>query len=39
MLAAADRSSIKNIGSGSAPLSTWMTTSWNETHGIDILNL
>jgi acyl-CoA synthetase (AMP-forming)/AMP-acid ligase II len=38
ILANADLSSIKNIGSGSAPLSTWMTTSWKETHGIDILN-
>lgn len=38
ILANADLSSIKNIGSGSAPLSAWMTTSWKETHGINILN-
>ncbi len=38
ILANADLSSIKCIGSGSAPLSTWMTTSWKTTHGIDILN-
>ena len=38
ILANADLSSIKNIGSGSAPLSAWMTTTWKETHGIDILN-
>lgn len=38
ILANADLSSIKCIGSGSAPLSTWMTTSWKTTHHIDILN-
>lgn len=38
ILANADLSSIKCIGSGSAPLSAWMTTSWKTTHGIDILN-
>lgn len=38
ILANADLSSIKCIGSGSAPLSTWMTTRWKTTHNIDILN-
>lgn len=38
ILANADLSSIKCIGSGSAPLSTWMTTNWKTTHNIDILN-
>ncbi|HMA79690.1 MAG TPA: fatty acid--CoA ligase family protein, partial [Candidatus Binatia bacterium] len=38
VLANADLSSIKNIGSGSAPLSAWMTTQWKEKHNIDILN-
>jgi len=34
-----DFSSIKNIGSGSAPLSPWMVTEWQETYGIHILNI
>jgi non-ribosomal peptide synthetase component E (peptide arylation enzyme) len=32
-------SSIKNIGSGSAPLSPWMVSQWQEKYGIPILNL
>lgn len=35
----ADLSSIKNIGSGSAPLSPWMVSQWNERHNIDVLNI
>lgn len=31
-------SSIKNIGSGSAPLSPWMVTQWHERYGVDVLN-
>ncbi len=38
MLEAADLSSIRRIGSGSAPLTRWMTTGWKERHGIDVLN-
>ncbi len=38
LLESADLSAIKNIGSGSAPLSPSMTTAWKEKHGIDILN-
>ncbi len=38
LLENADLSSIKCIGSGSAPLTPWMTTQWKEKYGIDILN-
>lgn len=38
VLAQADLSTIKNIGSGSSPLTAWMTTQWKEKHGLDILN-
>jgi acyl-CoA synthetase (AMP-forming)/AMP-acid ligase II len=38
MLEGVDLSSIKRIGSGSAPLTRWMTTTWKERHGIDVLN-
>ncbi len=38
MLESADLSSIRRIGSGSAPLTAWMTTGWKERHGIDIVN-
>lgn len=38
LLTQADLSSIKNIGSGSAPLSPWMVTQWKEQHGINVLN-
>ncbi len=38
LLSNADLSSIKCIGSGSAPLTPWMTTQWKETYGIDVLN-
>ncbi len=30
--------SIKNLGSGSSPLSPWMTTQWKERYGINVLN-
>lgn len=39
LLANADLSHIKNIGSGSAPLSPWMVSQWQEKYGIAILNL
>jgi acyl-CoA synthetase (AMP-forming)/AMP-acid ligase II len=38
LLEAADLSSIRRIGSGSAPLTRSMTTGWKERHGIDVLN-
>ncbi len=34
-----DLSSIKNIGSGSAPLSPWMVSQWDERFGISVLNM
>lgn len=33
-----DISSLKTIGSGSAPLSFWMIKTWKEKYGIDITN-
>jgi acyl-CoA synthetase (AMP-forming)/AMP-acid ligase II len=38
LLENADLSHIKNIGSGSAPLSPWMVSQWQERFGIGILN-
>ena len=38
LLEQADLSSIRVIGSGSAPLTTWMTTQWKEKFGIEVLN-
>jgi acyl-CoA synthetase len=38
LLESADLSHIRNIGSGSAPLSPWMVSQWQERHGIPILN-
>jgi acyl-CoA synthetase (AMP-forming)/AMP-acid ligase II len=38
LLENADLSHIRNIGSGSAPLSPWMVTRWQEEHDIPILN-
>ena len=39
LLAAADLSSLRVIGSGSAPLSPWMIQGWKDRHGIDVTNL
>ena len=39
LLASADISSLRVIGSGSAPLSAGMVLGWKEQHGIDVLNL
>jgi len=39
LLEKADLSHIRNIGSGSAPLSEWMVTTWQKEHGIPILNV
>lgn len=38
MLAQIDISSIRQIGSGSAPLSPWMVRGWQEKHGIMVSN-
>ncbi len=38
LLENADLSHIRNIGSGSSPLSPWMVTRWQEEHDIPILN-
>ncbi|MGB0384594.1 MAG: class I adenylate-forming enzyme family protein [Ardenticatenaceae bacterium] len=38
MLAKIDISSIRQIGSGSAPLSPWMVKGWQEKHGIMVSN-
>ena len=38
LLENADLSHIRNIGSGSSPLSPWMVAKWQEDHGIPILN-
>lgn len=37
-LAGADLSSMRSIGSGSAPLSEWMVTQWKERYNIDVTN-
>ena len=39
LLATVDLSSIRVIGSGSAPLSAWMTSGWKTQHNIDVLNM
>jgi len=39
ILAHVDLSRIKTIGSGSAPLSPWMVTQYEEKYGIHIVNL
>ncbi len=38
LLAAADLSSMRVIGSGSAPLSAFMVSGWKDRLGIDVLN-
>ncbi len=38
LLAAADLSSMRVIGSGSAPLSAFMVEGWKDRFGIDVLN-
>lgn len=38
LLAEADLSTIRCIGSGSAPLSPWMVSQWSERYGIPVLN-
>ncbi len=31
-------SSLRAIGTGSAPISSWLITSWKDDHGVDLLN-
>lgn len=38
ILSTVDISSLRLIGSGSAPLTPWMVRAWSERHGIDVLN-
>ena len=38
LLATADISTLRTIGSGSAPLQEWMVRGWYEKHGISIIN-
>ncbi|MBN9619105.1 MAG: long-chain fatty acid--CoA ligase, partial [Actinobacteria bacterium] len=38
LLADADISSLRQIGSGSVPLQEWMVRGWHERHGITIIN-
>ena len=38
MLAHADISSLRQIGSGSVPLQEWMVRGWHDRHGITIIN-
>ena len=38
ILAAADISSLRILGSGAAPLSTAMVRGWKDQHGIDVIN-
>lgn len=39
LLANADLSSLRCLGSGSAPLAPWMVRGWQEDHGITVLNV
>ncbi|HEX2902652.1 MAG TPA: class I adenylate-forming enzyme family protein [Jatrophihabitans sp.] len=38
LLAGADISSLRQIGSGSVPLQEWMVRGWHEKYGISIIN-
>ena len=39
LLSAADLSSLRCLGSGSAPLSPWMVKGWQERHGVTVMNV
>ncbi len=39
VLSKVDLSTIKNIGSGSAPLSPWMVSKWQEEYKIPVINI
>ncbi|MEC3980745.1 class I adenylate-forming enzyme family protein [Amycolatopsis sp. H20-H5] len=38
ILSGVDISALRQIGSGSAPLSPWLVRTWAERHGIDLIN-
>jgi len=39
LLASADLSKLRCLGSGSAPLSPWMVKGWQERHGVTVMNV
>lgn len=39
LLASADLSSLRCLGSGSAPLSPWMVKGWQDRHGVTVMNV
>lgn len=39
LLSAADLSSLRCLGSGSAPLAPWMVKGWQERHGVTVMNV
>lgn len=39
MLADADLSSLRAVGSGSAPLSPWLISGWRDGHGVEVCNM
>lgn len=39
LLAGADLSSLRCLGSGSAPLSPWMVKGWQDRHGVTVMNV
>ncbi len=39
LLRQTDLSSLRSLGSGSAPLAPWMVQGWQERHGISIVNI
>lgn len=39
MLADADLSSLRAVGSGSAPLSPWLISGWRDEYGVEICNM
>ncbi len=39
LLASADLSNLRCLGSGSAPLSPWMVEGWQNRHGVTVMNV
>ena len=39
ILAGADLSNLRFLGSGSAPLSPWMVSGWQQRHGVTVINV
>lgn len=39
LLAQADLSNLRCLGSGSAPLAPWMVKGWQERHGVTVMNV